>query len=185
MGIFFYMYESMKNALGPDHLYSHAGSACTSWVVMCAATNPLWMLKVRMQTQPQIYGSMGMIQALRHIYKTQGVRNGLYSGLGASFLGASTVTIQMSLYERFKRMRVPIPIASAASMAIAATITYPHEVIRARMQVDSSKGITGLVRHIWQQEGVSGLYSGLGTSLLRLTLASGITFTIYESLLHM
>ena len=70
-----------------------------------------------------------------------------YKGLTATYLGLSHVAVQFPLYEHLKataRERrgsaagseeaVDLVLASATSKLIASVITYPHEVIRARMQ---------------------------------------------------
>jgi hypothetical protein len=63
-------------------------------------------------------------------------------------------------------------IASGAK-GIASVITYPHEVLRTRFREQRGKerrytGLVQAVRLIAKEEGVAGLYGGLGPHLLKV-----------------
>jgi solute carrier family 25, member 33/36 len=87
----------------------HLSAAVTAGVVTGTATNPIWLVKTRMQldknrasddpTRGRMYkNSWDCIkQTVRH----EGVR-GLWKGLTASYLGVSESTLQWVLYERLK-----------------------------------------------------------------------------------
>jgi len=79
--------------------------------------------------------------------------------------------------------------ASAISASLACILTYPAEVVRARLQaqhynVRKYNGIVHAFRKIWMQEGTLGLYRGLFTSLIKMTPAHAISFTAYEFFLR-
>lgn len=79
-------------------------------------------------------------------------------------------------------------VASIAKL-IAAIATYPHEVVRTRMReqrgmISENSKYTGFVqtlRVIATQEGVKGLYGGMGAHLLRVVPNAAIMFYTYET----
>lgn len=100
------------------------------------------------------WGYKGTVDAFIKIYRSEGIRT-FYSGLTPALLGLSHVAIQFPLYEFFKMQFtgyeigeappdqngvvsnthwVGISAATFLSKVCASTITYPHEVLRTRMQ---------------------------------------------------
>lgn len=130
-------------------------------------TNPLWVVKTRLQTQGMprelrmksnhhhATNYKGTLDALTTLLRKEGMR-GMYVGLVPSLIGIAHVAIQFPLYEALKahaariRQREPdtlvatdlVALSSAAKM-VASTATYPHEVIRSQMHV-SKAGAVGV-----------------------------------------
>ncbi|XP_074581779.1 nicotinamide adenine dinucleotide transporter 1, chloroplastic-like isoform X3 [Curcuma longa] len=191
--VYFTVYNQLKSLL-----HSHGAGAATA-----ITTNPLWVVKTRLQTQgmrDDVEPYKSMLSALRRITLEEG-RKGLYSGLLPSLVGITHVAIQFPSYEKIKSYLAlkentsvdrlsprDIAIASSLSKIIASTLTYPHEVIRARLQEqgharnNSNKyaGVTDCIRKVFYKEGISSFYRGYVTNLLRTTPAAVITFTSYE-----
>ena len=142
----------------------HMLSAWEGGTITCLITNPIWLIKTRLQLQldagePRAY--RGALDALKRIVHEEGVV-GLYRGLVPALLLVSHGMIQFAVYEELKHILgnghlypsnidsasvslVPVsssPVlslsanffAGAASKSIATLATYPYQVIRSRLQ---------------------------------------------------
>jgi solute carrier family 25 protein 33/36 len=125
---------------GNESTSVHLVAAAWAGIVTGTATNPIWMVKTRMQlsaSQSRPYSSSWT--CIKDIARQEGIK-GFYKGLSASYLGVTEGTIQWVLYERLKKMSRQggngtvfsewlgmIGSAGAAKM-VASLITYPHEV---------------------------------------------------------
>ncbi|CDS12517.1 hypothetical protein LRAMOSA04711 [Lichtheimia ramosa] len=177
----------------------HIASAMSAGAASTSLTNPLWVIKTRMMTQNErtAYRYKNSLDAFITIGRQEGIR-GYYKGLGSSLLGVSHVAVQFPLYEKLKRYLhadtssaspVSILLASSLSKMAASMATYPHEVIRTRLQNQTTKpfkykGIFHAVKVILAEEGVRGLYKGLPTNLLRTVPSSAMTILTYELLVR-
>lgn len=123
-------------------------------------TNPIWVIKTRLMSQvnenstsngarpPWHYRST--FDAARKMYATEGMLS-FYSGLTPALLGLTHVAVQFPAYEYLKRkftgqgmgmssgtdggpQWVGVLSASVLSKVMASSATYPHEVIRTRLQ---------------------------------------------------
>ncbi|GJJ11180.1 hypothetical protein Clacol_005412 [Clathrus columnatus] len=186
---------------GMENSWVHLSSAAVAGIVTGTATNPIWVVKTRMQlsaSQARPYTSSWV--CVKDILKTEGVR-GMYKGLSASYLGVTEGTIQWTLYERLKRVTRGsegqggvigwLSMLGSAGMAkcVASLITYPHEVIRTRLRQPPISGVkkyTGLyqtLQLVIAEEGVGRLYGGLSAHLLRVVPNAAVMFSIYEGIL--
>ncbi|RKO90109.1 mitochondrial carrier domain-containing protein [Blyttiomyces helicus] len=222
--IYFTVYDwgksAFPSALGkadPDSL-THMLSAISAGLVSTAATNPFWVIRTRVMTQPARptpnapYYYTSIINAFTTILRLEGPK-ALYKGLTPSLIGVSHVALQFPLYERLKSgikdrnleqtgaasIGTPgILLASALSKMTASLITYPHEVIRTRLQTQSIatptafgrfplpkyRGILQTARTILIEEGEKAFYKGFSVNLLRTVPASALTIWTYEVVLR-
>ncbi|GAV27204.1 hypothetical protein PMKS-000668 [Pichia membranifaciens] len=154
----------------------------------------------------------GTFDAFRKMYKHEGI-GVFYKGLLPSYFGLCHVAIQFPLYENFKKMFkidndknenvlessslsqkatnfVKFILASSLSKMIASGITYPHELVRTRLQLFSNSNkilnesqVSGLIRvikTIIKNEGFRGFYSGFVINLARTVPASAVTMVSFE-----
>lgn len=132
----------------------------------------------------------------RHIYKEEGFK-GFYRGLVPSLFGASHGAIQFMAYEQLKQYQasrtgksdgtlssVDFLWLSSASKVFAGSVTYPYQVVRARLQMyeagQTYKGARDAIVQIWKQEGLRGFYKGLVPNLVRVLPSTWVTFLVYE-----
>ncbi|SNX83405.1 related to YIA6 - Pvruvate transporter of the mitochondrial inner membrane [Melanopsichium pennsylvanicum] len=140
---------------------NHILSAMTAGAASTICTSPLWVVKTRFMLQ-SARDTANSVRPYRHtgdafvqIFKSEGVR-GFYKGLLPSLFGVSHVAVQFPLYELFKgiaRDRLhgqggevggeeggeleasTILLCSSTAKMIASVTTYPHEVLRTRLQM--------------------------------------------------
>lgn len=208
-GCYFFFYNTIKTwiqggnsrkPLGPS---MHMFAAADAGILTLVMTNPLWVVKTRLCLQymddkhlPETLRYNGMIDAIKKIYRTEGVR-GLYRGFVPGMFGVSHGAIQFMVYEELKNwynnyLNVPIDTKlstweyiffAAVSKLIAAASTYPYQVVRARLQ-DHHHNYSGsihCIQSIWRSEGIRGFYKGLTPYLLHVTPNICLIIVIYET----
>lgn len=198
---YFGVYSFLKQKLTPEkHSETpliHFTSAALAGIVSNTLTNPIWMVKTRLQLNTK--DSIGTIRTATNIIKNEGVLS-LWNGLSASYLGIFETCIQWVLYEKMKSLYCenynvsnqdinPMVLFSFSCMSklSATTLWYPHEVLRTRMRESSTSNHQSLQKcftSILKNEGVSKLYSGMGVHLLRVVPNSAITILSFELLMR-
>ena len=171
----------------------HLAAAATAGISTATSTNPIWMVKTRMQLHK---GQIGVWECTRDIWRTQGLR-GLYKGLTASYLGVGESTAQWVIYEQLKNTARNLrqteqlsPLdyffTAACAKLVAAVVAYPHEVVRTRLREDSQRyrGLWQTFQRVWVEGGVPALYGGMTAHLLRVVPNSAIMFLCYEALIQ-
>lgn len=169
------------------------------------------------------------IDAARKMYTSEGITS-FYSGLTPALLGLSHVAVQFPTYEYLKTKftgqgmgEAPthgekanwtgILSASVLSKILASSATYPHEVIRTRLQTQRRpvagesfmqgmgispggksqqaqvqqpkyRGVVSTFRTILAEEGWRAFYAGLGTNMMRAVPAATVTMLTYEAVMR-
>ncbi|KAI5669580.1 hypothetical protein M9H77_19433 [Catharanthus roseus] len=176
----------------PPSLVAGACAGVSSTLV----TYPLELLKTRLTIQRGVYD--GLFDAFIKILQ-EGGPGELYRGLTPSLIGvipyAATNyfaydTLRKAYRKIFKQEKIgnieTLLIGSAAG-AISSSATFPLEVARKQMQVGAVSGrqvyknVLHALASIVEQEGIQGLYRGLGPSCMKLVPAAGISFMCYEA----
>ncbi|KAK9765413.1 hypothetical protein K7432_006276 [Basidiobolus ranarum] len=200
--IYFSVYNNLKIVLGErtgksaDNVMVHVVSAMGAGAASSIMTSPLWVIKTRFMTQSKNtnYRYKNTLDAFGIIFKEEGIR-GFYKGLTPSLLGVFHVAVQFPLYERLKLVlksrdnksfgTFSILVASSSSKMVASIITYPHEVIRTRLQNQVMRpfkyvSIMQTIQMIYREEGWTAFYKGMPTNLIRTVPASALTILTYE-----
>ncbi|XP_062179778.1 adenine nucleotide transporter BT1, chloroplastic/mitochondrial-like [Phragmites australis] len=159
-------------------------------------TYPLELIKTRLTIQRGVYDNF--LDALVKIVREEGATE-LYRGLTPSLIGvvpyaATNYFAYDTLKKVYKKMfktnkvgNVPTLLIGSAAGAISSTATFPLEVARKHMQVGAVggrrvyKNMLHALLSILEDEGVGGLYRGLGPSCMKLVPAAGISFMCYEA----
>lgn len=205
-GLYWFTYKNMKRVQTDwfdrkeDSPVTHLLAAMSAGVSTAICTNPIWVVKTRLQTQSlQLNAAHTRYNSIPHavttIMKQEGVR-AFFRGVVPSLFGVVHVCVQFPLYEQIKLhlsergSKGPhelsffeLVFASMVSKAVASTVAFPHEVLRVRQQVSRSQGTTslpGLASMIYQENGWRGFYRGLSTNLFRVVPAAAITFVSFE-----
>lgn len=144
-----------------NHFLADVYASLTAGACSTMTTNPIWVIKTRLMAQSNIRSSnnhsrppwqyRNTFDAARKMYRAEGLLS-FYSGLTPALLGLTHVAIQFPLYEvlkaRFTGIDVGIKeteedrshhfyglaLAVFLSKVCASTATYPHEVVRTRLQ---------------------------------------------------
>ena len=89
----------------------HLTAAVAAGVITSTATNPIWMVKTRLQLDKNVAKESGgvakrqyknSLDCIKQIVRNEGIR-GLYKGMSASYLGVSEITMHWVVYEQLKR----------------------------------------------------------------------------------
>ncbi|CAF1371609.1 unnamed protein product [Adineta ricciae] len=155
-------------------------------VTTISITNPIWVLKTRMCLQYADYRKdtyyKNMFDCIRKIYRSEGIK-AFYKGLTPGIFGTIHGTIQFVTYEQMKdfysrnfhttHLSTSIILTfSATSKLLAASITYPYQVVRTRLQDQHQQynGVVDVIRRTYSREGIGGFYKGLVPALYRIVL---------------
>lgn len=138
---------------GEDSTLIHAQAAISAGIATSTATNPIWLVKTRLQLD-KAQTSTGnrryknSLDCIRQVLRQEGL-GGLYKGLSASYLGAAETALHLVLYERLKGILqrslvspdgtdtptqreitswISTTGAAGSAKFAAALIAYPHEV---------------------------------------------------------
>jgi solute carrier family 25 protein 33/36 len=158
----FYVYGNGKRIIsnhfnhGQEAAWVHLSAAACAGIVTGTATNPIWLVKTRLQLDKTTHADgrgrqyKNALDCTMQTLRNEGIR-GLYRGLTASYLGVAESTMQWTLYEQMKlslarrEARVaesgrPLTAwdhtvawtgkvtAAGTAKFVAALLTYPHEV---------------------------------------------------------
>ncbi|PSS04238.1 Mitochondrial adenine nucleotide transporter like [Actinidia chinensis var. chinensis] len=194
----------------PNHAFY---SICKSLVaggvaggVSRTAVAPLERLKILLQVQnPHSIKYNGTVQGLKYIWRTEGFR-GLFKGNGTncarivpnsavkffSYEEASKGILWFYRQQTGKEDAELTPLlrlgAGACAGIIAMSATYPMDMVRGRLTVQTEasprqyRGIFHALSTVFREEGPCALYKGWLPSVIGVIPYVGLNFAVYESL---
>ncbi|CAJ1418850.1 unnamed protein product [Effrenium voratum] len=197
--MFFSTYETMKTVSkrlsgDEEHWTQHAGASACGEVMACLVRVPTANVTQNMQ----VGRFARMSEAVAAIHKT--------GGLGAFYVGYGTMVmreipfsfIQFPLYERFKKIwaerqgaetsAIQGAACGSAAGGIAGGLTTPLDVAKTRIMLEKVEegavrkygGTVQAVSTIFAEEGVQGLFRGIGPRVTWITVGGFIFFGAYE-----
>ncbi|PKA64678.1 Adenine nucleotide transporter BT1, chloroplastic/mitochondrial [Apostasia shenzhenica] len=183
--------EQPKLPISPSLI---AGACAGVSSTLC--TYPLELLKTRLTIEKDVYDNL--LHAFIKILREEGPME-LYRGLTPSLIGvvpyAATNYFAYDMLKKAYRKifkteeigNIPTLLIGSAAGAISSSATFPLEVARKHMQVGAVggrqvyKSMLHALVSILENEGIGGLYKGLGPSCLKLVPAAGISFMCFEA----
>lgn len=113
----FYVYGNGKRLIseygngGDEAAWVHLTAGLAAGIATSTATNPIWLVKTRLQLDKNVAERTGgsaarqyrnSLDCVRQVLRDEGIR-GFFKGMSASYLGASESTLQWVLYEQMKK----------------------------------------------------------------------------------
>ncbi|XP_062074522.1 mitochondrial adenine nucleotide transporter ADNT1-like [Humulus lupulus] len=194
----------------PSHAFVTVGKSLiaggVAGGVSRTAVAPLERLKILLQVQnPHSIKYNGTVQGLKYIWNTEGLR-GLFKGNGTNCARiVPNSAVKFYSYEQaskgilwFYRQQTGdeeaqlTPLlrlgAGACAGIIAMSATYPMDMVRGRLTVQTEKsphqyrGIFHALSTVLREEGFRALYRGWLPSVIGVVPYVGLNFAVYESL---
>ncbi|CAH1795269.1 unnamed protein product, partial [Owenia fusiformis] len=168
---------------------------------ICAKTTvaPFDRVKILLQAHNQHYKHLGVLSTIKGVSVKEGLV-GLYKGNGAQMVRIFPyAAIQFMTYEQYKKIlkerykftkrpHLPNLIAGSCGGMTAVLITYPLDIIRARLafQVTGEHMYVGIIhaaKTIFTCEGgLRALYKGIWPTMLGMALYAGPSFYGFDTL---
>jgi len=155
---------------------------------------PFTVVKTRFESG--VYQYNGIYTALKKIYGTEGAK-GLYCGLAATLLRDAPFSGLYLMFYTQTRKLCPNSLkegqfsslvffsCGVVSGSMASLLTQPADVIKTQLQLFPERfgNTTEAIIHIYKTNGLNGYFRGLAPRLLRRTLMSAMSWTIYEHMM--
>lgn len=202
----FAFYEELKNMFKGKEFWREAtigerfASGSLAGCMAQSIIYPLEVLKTRMVLRKTgEYSSV--FDCAGKIIKREGAR-AFYKGYLPNVLGIIPYAgTDLAVYETLKRFYMnqhgmdeapSIPIllmCGTTSSVIGQLVSYPLALIRTRLQAQEvpmnsadKDTMTKLMKNIWVNEGVRGLYRGLLPNIIKVVPAVSISYVVYENM---
>uniref|UniRef100_A0A251V8N9 Putative carrier protein n=1 Tax=Helianthus annuus TaxID=4232 RepID=A0A251V8N9_HELAN len=154
-----------------------------------SAVAPLERIKILVQTRTEGYHSMGVRQSLKRLLKHEGFA-GFYKSGPTLMAILPYAGMRFCIYEELKRhvseehQRSIVMSLSCGALSglLGQSVTYPLDVVKRQMQVDS-----GRYKNTWKafttivsEQGWRQLFAGLGINYIKIVPSMAIGFATYD-----
>lgn len=198
VGLYFASLNFIQTNMHPrsDHSKPSALEAVTSGIAARsfagAVLLPVTVLKTRYESGLFHYKSLS--DALRMTYTTEGVR-GLFSGITPTLLRDAPFSgLYFMFYTQLKEYAAPqgssakpfsIFACGLTAGLLASFVTHPFDVVKTKMQLERAayRNFLSAILIIHRRKGFNGFFAGLAPRMLRRSLMSALTWTVFESLM--
>ncbi|OAA59124.1 Mitochondrial carrier domain protein [Niveomyces insectorum RCEF 264] len=191
----------------PAYAHGVAGMLAGATVSFIAA--PVEHVKARLQVQyaarkaDRLY--QGPVDCATKLYRTHGLRHGLYHGLGATLLFRSFFFFWWGSYDVFSRLfrqhapQMPTSLvnfwAGGLSAQVFWLVAYPSDVVKQRIMTDPLGGRLqdgtprfprwrDAARAVYQEGGARGFFRGFMPSFLRAFPANAMALVAFEAVMR-
>jgi hypothetical protein len=124
-------------------------------------TNPLFVIKVRFQTDSISGSKSNYPNIIKNIWTVEGM-HGFYKGFFSTVLNNTKLWLQFPLYDYIQNKTNNIVIASIGSKFISSMLFYPTDLIRINQRFSINKiSMIEASKNIFRSHGLKGFYNGL------------------------
>ncbi|XP_071492935.1 mitochondrial coenzyme A transporter SLC25A42-like [Diadema antillarum] len=170
-------------------------AGATAGAVAKTVIAPLDRTKILFQTSDMTFSARNALGVLTNVYHKDGVV-ALWRGNSATMARIIPyAATQYAAHEQYKKLLNTTNaenldpgrrfLAGSLAGVTAASLTYPLDVLRARMAVThraSYRGIISMFLHTWRVDGLGSFYRGFLPTVLGVIPYGGISFFTYETL---
>lgn len=156
-GVYFPAEKMIKNYIEPGNSINNFLISYLAGNAASLVSNPLFVLKVRMQTSKMSYA-----ETIRSIYKTNKIA-GFYSGFPATAVNNLKLGFQFPLYNFLKNSTDNIGLSSGLAKGLVTSVMYPMDLVRTYQRSNKGSGmsILNIIKKLYKENGLKGLYRGV------------------------
>ncbi|GAX80260.1 hypothetical protein CEUSTIGMA_g7698.t1 [Chlamydomonas eustigma] len=178
---YFYTYEKIKAFYlgwqGGDRLgtWWHSLSAAQAGALVCLVTNPIWVIKTRLQLQQSFKVLPSYTPSLIQAGVTHAANNA----------PPATVSVHTGVKPALHPSSIQASSLPSMSLPLQGTARSGGAISSGSSAVVPYKSMLDAFLRIGKEEGLKGYYKGLAPSLLLQTCHGAIQFTVYEEMKYM
>ncbi|KAI7898683.1 mitochondrial carrier domain-containing protein [Cokeromyces recurvatus] len=200
--IYFVGYDYLKDIIQPAMAissstdYSPLVAGAFARTIAVTIISPIELFRTRLQAATAVHDFKHVMEGVKKMVLQDGLQ-ALWRGLPPTlwrdvpfsaiyWMGYEQIKYQLEDYYSLGELQVSF-ISGALSGMFAATITTPFDVAKTRRQVDAGREkpllkdsrVPGILKQIYRQEGIRGLFSGLTPRVAKIGPSCAIMISSY------